>query len=84
MTVSTNLHDRFFKEVFSGRDVAQYLLGTDKISKKDLDKFLDQATDGRGGDIMPAIAETIFGACGRETMTNPAHSPNAAELRQRR
>ncbi|MBF0498152.1 MAG: Rpn family recombination-promoting nuclease/putative transposase [Deltaproteobacteria bacterium] len=42
------------------RSVAQYLLGTDKITRKDLENFLDQATDGRGGDIMPTIAETIF------------------------
>ncbi|MBF0526437.1 MAG: Rpn family recombination-promoting nuclease/putative transposase, partial [Deltaproteobacteria bacterium] len=42
------------------RAVAQYLLNTDKLTRRDLDNFLDQATAGRGGEIMPTIAETIL------------------------
>ncbi|MBF0549145.1 MAG: hypothetical protein HQK60_01295 [Deltaproteobacteria bacterium] len=42
------------------RTVGQYLLDTDKLTTKELDDFLDKATAGRGGEIMPTIRETIF------------------------
>ncbi|MBF0496629.1 MAG: hypothetical protein HQK57_09285 [Deltaproteobacteria bacterium] len=57
---STKHHDRFFKEVFSDRAVAQYLLRSDKLTRTDLSNFIDRAIAGRGEDIMPYIAETIL------------------------
>ncbi|MBF0475517.1 MAG: Rpn family recombination-promoting nuclease/putative transposase [Deltaproteobacteria bacterium] len=40
--------------------VAQYLIFTDKLTKKEITAFLDRATSGKGGEIMPTVAEQFI------------------------
>ncbi|MBF0474933.1 MAG: Rpn family recombination-promoting nuclease/putative transposase [Deltaproteobacteria bacterium] len=40
--------------------VAQYLIFTDKLTKEEMKVFLDQATSGKGEDIMPTVAEQFI------------------------
>ncbi|MBF0475939.1 MAG: Rpn family recombination-promoting nuclease/putative transposase [Deltaproteobacteria bacterium] len=37
--------------------MAQYLIFTDKLTKDEITVFLDRATSGRGGEIMPTVVE---------------------------
>ncbi|MBF0476063.1 MAG: Rpn family recombination-promoting nuclease/putative transposase [Deltaproteobacteria bacterium] len=40
--------------------VAQYLIFTDKLTKKEITVFLDQATSGKGDAIMPTVVEEFI------------------------
>ncbi|MBF0523655.1 MAG: Rpn family recombination-promoting nuclease/putative transposase [Deltaproteobacteria bacterium] len=42
------------------KTVAQYLIFTDKLTKEEITVFLDRATSGRGGEIMPTVAEQFI------------------------
>ncbi|MBF0552250.1 MAG: Rpn family recombination-promoting nuclease/putative transposase [Deltaproteobacteria bacterium] len=37
--------------------MAQYLIFTDKLTKEEISAFLDRATSGKGGEIMPTVVE---------------------------
>ncbi|MBF0524019.1 MAG: Rpn family recombination-promoting nuclease/putative transposase [Deltaproteobacteria bacterium] len=40
--------------------IAQYLIFTDRLTKEEIKVFLDQATLGKGGEIMPTVAEQFI------------------------
>ncbi|MBF0474597.1 MAG: hypothetical protein HQK59_02000 [Deltaproteobacteria bacterium] len=37
--------------------IAQYLIFTDRLTKEEITAFLDRATLGKGGEIMPTVVE---------------------------
>ncbi|MBF0495815.1 MAG: Rpn family recombination-promoting nuclease/putative transposase [Deltaproteobacteria bacterium] len=37
--------------------ITQYLIFTDKLTKEEIKAFLDRATSGKGGEIMPTVVE---------------------------